>query len=387
MASDVPTRSGTARTWLRGLMFASALLLSGALAGTGLRTNITWPGFYRPMYTQQEALDLWCADGWIAAPPPAAECRSRKTRGLTRHQDDFERFRDELPEKALRPRPLHPGTTAVLTLLLALVVWFGFDRVWDAAARRAVAFEERLRRRREARGVQNPAAQPDVKISAHEIEARVRVFRDSIRVLLVGSVVVWGLFFASSGLDQDVTLPGFYRPAWTEQEVLDLWCSDGVLVGWPPSAQCAPGGRVSRIMNQDHYSRFKANLPQKWLRPRRPHNGTVGVVLLVLAGLLWRWFGPVEVRVRGNGVWFGRRFIQADDLRGVRVGSFLGRPRLILITDSGEIRSPPLRIPHWELEDLCVEIRALVPTAALREQAEADRARLEPKMRALRELP
>lgn len=380
MFEQFQPRPSPIRKWVFGGLIAAVLVGAVVLVSQGLTTTLVAPALYRPTWGQQEALDLWCDGGTVLAHPPNAVCQAES--GEVLRQRDFDGFRSELPERRMRPRPLHPGTTSVLLLLLAALVWFGFDRVWDRAERRWVELDERLRRRRAERAAEAQVVQRDVQISAHEVAARMKVLRGWVRALLVGGVALAALYFASQAVGQGVRLPNLEGRKAPRKEALAKWCAKGKLVTRPPLAMCKL--HDGPLLTQADFRQFRSELPRQWPRLRAPHPGVTAAILLALAALLWRLFAPVQVRLVPNGVWFGRRFVQADELRGVQISSVLGRPRLVLLTETDPIRSPPLRIPHAELQELCDQIERLVPDRQQADEAVAERERLEPEMRALR---
>lgn len=218
-------------------------------------------------------------------------------------------------------------------------------------------------------------------VQPHEIRARFEVLhRTPVRVLAL-VLLTASLAVGSVALQTDVSPPGLYRPTLTQEEALDRWCRGGTLVSRPPAACCRVG--KGQWLYQSDFVRFRATATL--LRPLPPHPGVWAVLVALLALVVWRAAPALTVTVRPHGVWVGRRFLQADELRDCRVHTVFDRPYMEIRTASGTHRTAPLSKPHWEVEALCAEIRALAPASDEVDQIERTEANLAPRMQALLE--
>ena len=222
-----------------------------------------------------------------------------------------------------------------------------------------------------------------MKVTGHEVQVRTRLLARSARML--GTAVLLGsaLFFAADGVQAPFG-PSFYRPKYTYAEVAEIWCADGRLLGSERPLRCLKGRRV-RTLERAEAQEIRADLPPKMLRPKPPHPLVVAGLLGLAALVFWRGTRPTRVQLRSNGVLLGRRFVQADCIRRVRMVRARDLGWLVLWTDRGPVRSGLLRMPWWELDELTEELERLVLNEENRALARERQARLEPRMRALSE--
>ncbi len=217
---------------------------------------------------------------------------------------------------------------------------------------------------------------------AHQVEMQVPLVRNEVRVAVVVALLAVTLISAMWGWDNSINAPRFERPEWTGAQIHRAWRAEH-----PPVVRRY--GRVyrptlaERIQTRRDYEAFAQALPPRWPRPLPPHPLVISGLSALTAGMFWVWFAPLRIRLRVNGLWLGRRFVQADDLRECRVSMLFGVPRLVVVTRSRTIRTVPLRMSKWELQDLCDDVRGLVLLGDARAEAERLRASLHPRMMAL----
>ena len=110
---------------------------------------------------------------------------------------------------------------------------------------------------------------------------------------------------------------------------------------------------------QADLDRYVRDQPARPMQMRPVHPYTIALLLALAAAAFLYWSRPVRLELTPHSLRIGSRRFSRFEIQGCELGWWLGRPILVVYTQEGRWRSPPLYRSPVQLQRICRQIQSI----------------------------